>query len=121
MQLPYKELTVWQKSMDLTEEVYRITALLPKTEVYGLCSQLQRAAVGIPSNIAEGSKRGVKEFIQFLTIASGSAAEVETQLLVAQRLYTNISFEKALALDEEILKMLFSLIKNLRKNKTVIF
>lgn len=119
MKLPYKELTVWKKSMDLAEEIYRITAILPKSEVYGLCSQLQRAAVGIPSNIAEGSKRGVREFVQFLSIANGSAAEVETQLILAKKLFKGVNFEKALSLTEEVLKMLFSLINSLKKNSVL--
>lgn len=114
----YKELTVWKKSMDLVELVYRITGKLPKTEVFGLSSQMQRAAVAIPSNIAEGSKRGHRlEYIQFLNIANGSAAELETQLILIGRLYTNLEDEvdKLLNLLEEILKMLHVLISTLKK------
>ena len=112
----YKELTVWQKSLDLVEEIYIITSQLPKSEVFGLSSQMQRAAVAISSNIAEGAKRNHKlEFIQFLSIANGSAAELETQLLIAKRIYKNITIENALNLVEEILKMLHSLIHSLKK------
>lgn len=114
----HKELTVWQKSMELAEEIYKITTQLPKTEIYGLSSQMQRAAVAIPSNIAEGAKRSHKlEYIQFLSIANGSASELETQLLLAKRLYSKdiIDFEKAIALTDEILKMLFSLINYLKR------
>lgn len=114
----HKELIVWQKSMELAEEIYKITAQLPKSETYGLSSQMQRAVVAIPSNIAEGAKRGHKlEYIQFLSIANGSAAELETQLLLAKKLYSNkaIDFQKAIILTDEILKMLFSLISYLRK------
>lgn len=113
----HKELTVWQKSMELAEEIYKITAHFPKAEIYGLSSQMQRAAVAIPSNIAEGAKRSHKlEYIQFLSISNGSAAELETQLLLAKSLYSKdtIDFEKGIALTDEILKMLFSLIKYLK-------
>ncbi len=116
----HKELTVWQKSMELAEDIYKITAQFPKNELYGLSSQMQRAAVSIPSNIAEGAKRGHKmEYIQFLSIANGSAAELETQLLLAKRLYfdKSIEFEKAIILIDEILKMLFSLISYLKIEK----
>lgn len=116
----HKELTVWQKSMDLAEVIYKITTQLPKSEIYGLSSQMQRAAVSIPSNIAEGAKRGHKmEYIQFLSIANGSAAELETQLLLAKKLYSDrtIDFGKAMELTDEILKMLFSLINYLKRDK----
>lgn len=83
----HKELDVWKKSMDLVAEIYDITKEFPRDEVYGLTSQLRRSAVSIPSNIAEGAARNTKkEFMQFLYIALGSAAEAETQLLIAHRL-----------------------------------
>jgi four helix bundle protein len=83
----HKDLEVWKKSMDLVLQVYQITNLFPDTEKFGLTSQMRRAAVSIPSNIAEGAARkGDKEFIQFLYIALGSLAEVETQYLIAIRL-----------------------------------
>lgn len=116
----HKELTVWQKSMELAEEIYKITSKFPKAETYGLSSQMQRAAVGIPSNIAEGAKRSHKlEYIQFLSIANGSAAELETQLLLAKKLYPdkNIDFEKLIESIDEILRMLFALIKYIKGNK----
>jgi four helix bundle protein len=85
--LNYRELLVWQVSMDLVEKVYCLTKCVPKEELYGLTSQLRRAVVSIPSNIAEGQGRnGSAEFIRFLHIAHGSLREVETQLLIAQRL-----------------------------------
>src|SRR3990167_9176780 len=99
----HKELTVWQKAMDLVEEIYKLTSKFPKSETFGLSSQMQRAAVAIPSNIAEGAKRGHRlEYIQFLSIANGSASELETQLLLAKRLYLNktIDFEKAIILTD---------------------
>ena len=79
-------LILWQKAVDLAVEVYRISGAFPRSEVYGLAQQLRRAAVSIPSNIAEGAaRRTTREFIAFLHIARGSLAEVETQLLIAQR------------------------------------
>lgn len=104
--------------MDLVEDIYRITDQFPKSQVFGLSSQMQRAAVAIPSNIAEGAKRNHKaEYVQFLSIANGSAAELETQLLIAGKLYqiNKIDFEKATDLIEEILKMLHALILTLKK------
>jgi four helix bundle protein len=80
----HKDLEVWKKAMELATEVYKLTACFPKEEVYGLTSQLKRTAVSIPSNIAEGAARNSrKEFLQFLHIALGSIAELETQLLLA--------------------------------------
>ena len=83
----YKNLVVWQKAMDLVLEVYRISKSFPSSERYSLTDQLRRAVVSIPSNIAEGcSRRTGKEFAQFLYVARGSNAEVETQLEIACRL-----------------------------------
>lgn len=83
----YKDLAVWQKSINFTVEIYKLTQTFPKEELYGLTSQIRRAAVSIPSNIAEGNERNShKEFNQFLHIALGSAAELDTQLLIAKEL-----------------------------------
>jgi four helix bundle protein len=83
----YRDLVVWQKSMDLVEVIYRLTKKVPKEELYGLTSQLRRASISIPCNIAEGQGRtGKIEFIRFLRIAYGSLREVETQVLIAIRL-----------------------------------
>jgi four helix bundle protein len=83
----YRELVAWQKAMDLVTMVYDVTQHWPKTEVYGLTNQIRRAAVSIPSNIAEGQGRAsTKEFLHHLNMARGSLLEVETQLLIAQRL-----------------------------------
>jgi four helix bundle protein len=83
----YTDLTVWQKAMDLVEEIYRLTKEFPREELYGLTSQMRRAAVSIPSNIAEGHGRGSDtEFHRFLRIAYGSLRELETQVLIAERL-----------------------------------
>lgn len=82
----YRDLRVWQSAMDLCVSVYALTALLPRTEAYGLCSQMQRAAVSVPSNIAEGHQRaGTAEFLHHLSIAQGSLGEVCTQLEIAER------------------------------------
>ena len=83
----YRDLIAWQKAMDLVTEVYDCTRAFPKTEVFGLISQLRRAAVSIPSNIAEGhARQSTGEFRQFLGHALGSVVEVETQILISQRL-----------------------------------
>lgn len=105
--------------MILVKVVYELSRKLPKSELFGLVSQLQRAVVAIPLNIAEGYKRGHRaEYIQFLYIASGSGAEVETQLLLVKELYPEFvkECETALLLVEEVLKMLNSLITSLRKD-----
>lgn len=83
----YKELIVWQKAVDLVTRVYEFTKLFPKDETFGLRQQLRRAAVSIPSNIAEGQCRSTtKDFLHFLAIARGSLAELDTQVLISQRL-----------------------------------
>jgi four helix bundle protein len=83
----FRELRVWNKSMDLAEMIYAITADFPKSETYGLSSQMRRAAVSIASNIAEGSARGTRrDFRQFVMIAKGSNCELQTQLTLARRL-----------------------------------
>ena len=83
----YKDLDVYNRAIELSVHIYRITESFPKSELYGLVSQIRRCTVSIPSNIAEGQKRGHKlEYIQFLRIALGSGAELETQLLIAQRI-----------------------------------
>ena len=83
----YQKLEAWQKAMKLAEEVYNSTRTFPAEEIYGLTSQIRRAAISIPSNIAEGASRaGTKEFLQFLHVARGSASELETQLLLAEKL-----------------------------------
>jgi len=82
----YNDLLTWQKAMDLFEEIYRIKRDFPKEELYGLTSQIRRAAVSIPSNIAEGHCRSRREFIHHLSIAQGSLSEVETQIEIAKRL-----------------------------------
>src|SRR5688500_5913276 len=113
----FKGLVVWQKAMDLIEEIYRLTQGFPKQETYGLSSQLQRAAVSVAANIAEGNGRdSTKEYIHHLAFSLGSLAEVETYLVVGHRLgYTRAEVVNALESKcDEIGKMLRGLQKALR-------
>lgn len=111
----YKELIVWQKSVELCVLVYKTTESFPKSELYGITNQLRRSAVSIPSNIAEGQMRGHKEFVQFLKIAYGSGAELETQLIISLKtnLLSQADFNKIYNLLEEVMKMLNKLISSL--------
>jgi len=114
----YKQLKVWQRSIELVKEIYIISKEFPKEELYGLVSQMRRAAISIPSNIAEGYKRqGLGEYIRFLNIADASAAELETQIIISKDLYNNINFSKASSLLEEIQKMLAVLIRKLNAKR----
>jgi len=112
----HKELDVWNLSVDLVEEVYRDTGKFPHEEKYGLTSQMRRAATSIPSNIAEGAARkSTKELIQFLYIALGSSSELDTQLIIANRL-AFLGHDQLTALQEtndRIRTMLLRLIKAL--------
>lgn len=112
----YEKLIVWQKSMDLVNVVYTITKQLPEDERFGLYSQMRRAAVSIPSNIAEGHSRASgKEFARFLSIAQGSKAELETQLHICDRvgLIMHQDVDTALRLCSETGRMLTSLMNKL--------
>jgi four helix bundle protein len=114
----YRDLIVWKKGIELVEEVYKLTAGFPKDELYGLTSQMRRAAVSIPSNIAEGSRRkDLPEYLQFLRIADGSSAELETQLVIAERLYPKLSYARAEVLLDEIQRMLYVLKQKLELRK----
>ena len=113
----YQNLLVWQKAMDLTADIYKLVKKLPKEEIYALSSQMRRAVVSIPSNIAEGRDRNTnKEFVHFLTIARGSKAELETQLLVCVRVgyLSENEIAETMNLLIEVGKMLTSLINKLR-------
>ena len=114
----YKDLEVWQKAMDMVTMCYQTTKDFPKNEVYGLSSQLQRAAVSIPANIAEGRERKYsKEFVQHLSIAYSSLAELETHIQIAQRLnYINSTKTKQLLeKTAEIGRMINGLRKSIEK------
>lgn len=104
----YRNLTVWKKGIDLVVVLYAYTADFPREEIYGLTSQMRRAAVSVPSNIAEGSRRRGRDMRNFLTIAYGSVAELETQLLICGRLgFGNEEKRREVALLlDEVLKML---------------
>ena len=112
----YRDLDVWQFAMDIVIEIYRVTRAFPAEEKFGLIAQLRRAAVAIPSNIAEGRNRlGAAEFRRFVSIARGSVAEVETQLAVAVGLEF-ISFDEIASLSsklDRLSKMSFSLYRSL--------
>lgn len=112
----FKDLTVWQKSMDFVESVYILAKKLPKKEIYGLSDQLRRAVISIPSNIAEGfGRNSTKEYIQFLYIALGSASEAETQILIGQRIGYFGDIEKYVCDINEIKKMINGLISSLKR------
>ena len=114
--LSYKDLQVWQKSIQLVKEIYLITEKFPQSEKFGLVDQLRRAAVSVPSNIAEGyGRNSSKERKQFISLARGSAAEVEAQLTVSRELgfVTSLDSTKAEQLVTEVLKMLTGLRKSL--------
>ena len=113
----YKDLIVWQKGINLVSTIYDFTKDLPKDEIFGLSSQIKRAAVSIPANIAEGRHRGTrKDFLQFVRIAYASGAELETELLIAEKLGfgTKEKLEKVKKLLDEEMKMLHVMIGKLR-------
>lgn len=113
---PYKNLLVWQKSVKFCILVYKTTNTFPEQEKFGLTSQLRRASVSIPSNIAEGSKRSTdKDYKSFIRIAHGSGAEVETQLLIAKELgyLSSTTYITLIEMLDEIMKMLGAFIKKL--------
>jgi len=110
----FKNMIVWQRAMEVAIETYTLTRLLPKEEMFGLTSQMRRSAVSIASNIAEGSKRGTKkDFLQFLRIAAGSAAELETQILIAQNTHAVRGAQKLISILGETERMLESLMRKL--------
>lgn len=117
----HKDLEIWRESISFVEDIYKITKGFPKEEHYGLISQVRRAAVSIPSNVAEGAARNSdKEMIQFLYIALGSLSEVETQLIIAHKLeyLSNDKQNDFLNQLVKIRRMLLGLIKYLKgKNK----
>lgn len=118
MEKPYKSLEVWKQSMDLVLEIYRVTKQFPSNEGCGIGMQICRAAVSVPSNIAEGAARQTKkEFMNFLHIAQGSLSELDTQIDIASRLeYINLETRKRL--DDKMQpvdKMITGLIRRLSK------
>jgi four helix bundle protein len=114
----YQDLAIWKKAMQLVVQVYHLTSRFPREEMHGLTSQMRRAAVSIPTNIAEGWGRGSrKEYIQFLRIARGSLLELETLLAISRNLryLSQEDMQARLALVGEISRMLSGLIASLKK------
>jgi four helix bundle protein len=115
----FRELQVWELAMQIAEEVYRLLIYLPREERYELASQLRGCVVSVPSNIAEGSGRGTdKDFAHFLNMALGSSYELETQLLLAKRLFVEVGskVDPVLPKLHQLQRMLYSLIKKYRKD-----
>jgi four helix bundle protein len=113
----YSELIAYRKAYQVVLDVYRVTACFPKEEIYGLTSQIRRAAVSVPSNIAEGYMRGSREYVQFLRIALGSAAELETQISLSKDLgFLGVEEYERLRLSlKEVLRLLTSYIKGMQE------
>ena len=117
----YTDLVAWQKAMDLVEAVYRCTRAFPKEELYGISSQLRRAATSIPSNIAEGHCRnGRREFVHHLSIALGSLGELETQVMISERLgyLTAPESSKIVASAAEAGRIIVGLMHSLERHAT---
>jgi len=115
--ISYKDLIYWQRSMDLVVAVYELTSKFPKSEIFGLTSQMKRCSISIPSNIAEGRRRGSrKEYRHFLVIAYASGAELETQIEIAKRLRLSqlLDFDQVDNLLDEIMRMLNKTLSTLR-------
>ena len=113
----HRDLKVWQYAIDLVTEIYQITRNFPKSEMFGLGNQIQRSAVSIPSNIAEGAGRNSeKEFLRFLSIAMGSIAELETQIIISKNIQyiDEDQFNDLMSKLIEIRKMLIGLKKSLK-------
>ncbi len=114
----YRDLIVWQKAMDLVETIYQTTRGFPREEIYGLTSQIRRAAVSIPSNIAEGNGRNTtRDYVHFLGMVYGSVKEVETQVLIAERLqYINSDDSNRLVhMTTEIARLISGLAASLKR------
>ena len=120
MNKPHKKLNAWTDAVDLAQQIYRITERFPSNEQFGLTSQIRRAAVSIPSNVAEGAARQTKkEFLQFIHISKGSLSELDTQLELARRLeyLTQIEWESLNELLKRVDRMLSGLIRHLRAKR----
>jgi len=118
--MPHKKLEAWKKSIDFVTDIYCITKVFPKEELFGLAQQMRRSAVSIPSNIAEGcSRKNDTETVQFLYIATASTSELETQLIIANKVgyISDSEIEKLLTDIDEIKRILVGLIKSY-KNKS---
>jgi four helix bundle protein len=112
----YRDLIAWQKAMDLVEHVYRVTLSWPQEELYGLTNQVRRAAVSVPANVAEGQGRGTsKELSRYLAIAVGSLYEVQTHLLISQRLHYSDEgeIETAMRCTDDVGRLLHGLMRSI--------
>ncbi|MBI3343693.1 MAG: four helix bundle protein [Gammaproteobacteria bacterium] len=119
MRRKHHELLAWQEAIALVKEVYRATTDFPREEAYGLTNQIRRAAISVPSNIAEGAARtGDKEFLQFLSIARGSLSELETQVIIANELGYLGQSHQLMARIDKIFGLVGGLMTSLRKRKT---
>ena len=115
----HRDLEVWQKAMDLAVHAYDVTSKFPKSEQFGLCSQIRRAAVSVASNLAEGAaRRTTKDFMGFAHTARGSLAELETQIFLASRVGMPISIETWRARLDELGRLLNGLIRSLEQKMT---
>lgn len=111
----YRDLLVWKQAMELVTLIYKLTQAFPKEETYGLTNQIRRAAVSIPSNIAEGHARGhLKEYIQFLSVSIGSLAELQTQMVIAQQL-SYVSDKESFAIADDLADKTMKTLKNLQR------
>ena len=116
----YRDLVLWQRAIELAAEVHRATLKLPKHEMFGMAAQLRRAAVSVPSNIAEGSgRRTTREFIAFLHIARGSLSELKTQLVLARTVgyLGDTDLSNADLLSDEVGRLLNAVIRGLRRRQ----
>ena len=112
---PHYNLDAWKEAMTLVKKVYLLTRAFPKEEVYGLTAQMRRAAISVPSNLAEGAARtGTKEFAQFLSIARGSLSELETQLLIAADLGYASRNDEVFPLADRLSRLITGLHKSIR-------
>ena len=115
----HHQLQAWQEAMALVEMVYTATSTFPQSEIYGLTSQMRRASVSVPSNIAEGAARtGTKEFLQFLSVSRGSLSELETQVLIAKKLEYIKDENEILKQIDKLFGLIGGLINSLRKRST---
>ncbi|MHB1058433.1 MAG: four helix bundle protein [Rhodanobacter sp.] len=115
---PHESLQIWQDAMDLVEAVYRISADFPDSERFGLTSQLRRAAISIPSNIAEGAaRRSTPEYLRFLSMARGSLSELDTQLQIAERLAYVSDTQVATELTNRVFAKLNALIRSIQAKR----
>lgn len=116
MKRKHHELRAWQEAMALVKDIYQVTASFPNEEMYALTNQMRRAAVSIPSNIAEGAARtGDKEFLQFLSISRGSLSELETQLIIAMELGYMLESNEIMLKIDSLFGLLGGLMKSLRE------